>query len=155
MLPSLEHYQNMDKFRGHDVLNLYPYLFNMHASLKWVYLGFTCPHDQNIICIWQDNFVTLLQELRAALDAQGMSLTVAVSPIEDTIDAAYDVPAINGIVDRIHLMTYDFHGPWEDFTHHHSPLYAHPLDSAGNISLNVVSYIVFFKEIHAQSWRNG
>ena len=66
---------------------------------------------------------------------------MAVSAAIQVIDAAYDVPAIDKIVDRIHVLTYDFHGEWEGFTHHHSPLYAHPLDSAGNATMNVVSFI--------------
>ena len=92
----------------------------------------------------QANFVTLLQELRTALDAQGMSLTVAVSPFVEVVDAAYDVPTISGIVDRIHLISYDFHGPWENFAHHHAPLHSHPDDNAANSTLNAVSGRVSF-----------
>jgi len=35
-------------------------------------------------------------------------------------------------------MTYDFHGKWEDFTGHNSPLFAHSLENGEAASLNVV-----------------
>ena len=42
------------------------------------------------------------------------------------------------IVDLVHLLSYDFHGPWEAYTHHIAPLYAHPLDQGLDALLNVV-----------------
>ena len=93
----------------------------------------------------QENFVTLLQELKTALDAQGMSLTVVVTPNVEDDALIYDVAAIDATVDRIHLMTYDFHGPWEDFTHHNSPLYPRSDDSGLNAELNVVRSIIYNK----------
>ena len=67
-----------------------------------------------------------MQELGGALHAEGLTLTVAVSATQPTIDAAYNVPALAEAVDFIHLMSYDFHGAWESFTHHQSILYAYP-----------------------------
>ena len=81
----------------------------------------------------------MLQELRTSLDQNGKSLTVAVSADAALAADAYDIPSINGIVDRIHLTSYDFHGAWEKYTHHHSNLESYPQDDAGNATLNVVS----------------
>ena len=43
-------------------------------------------------------------------------------------------------LDFISIMTYDFHGKWEDITGHNSPLFAHKLESQEAATLNVVSY---------------
>jgi len=45
----------------------------------------------------------------------------------------------DSILDFINVMTYDFHGAWDPFTGHNSPLYRGPFDSGDNIYYNVVS----------------
>jgi chitinase len=70
-----------------------------------------------------ENFVRLIGELKAAFTPHGLLLTAAVSCGKGTIDSAYNVPEVSRILDQIHLMCYDFHGAWEDFTGHNSPLY--------------------------------
>jgi len=82
----------------------------------------------------KDNFISMSRELRAALDRHGLMLTVAVSCGKFTIDTAYNVPAMSQIYDQIHLMCYDFHGAWEDFTGHNAPLYGNPDIDFGNNS---------------------
>lgn len=79
-----------------------------------------------------------MSELSTALHAEGMLLTAAVSAGKETIDAAYNIPAMVTHLDIINLMTYDLHGAWDDYTHHQSPLYAHPDDTGDNLFLNVV-----------------
>lgn len=74
----------------------------------------------------QENFILLMTELSAALHAEGLMLTAAVSAGKETIDAAYNVPALADAVDHLHVMTYDLHGAWETFTHHHTILYPYP-----------------------------
>jgi len=85
----------------------------------------------------KENFIILMQEMKVALDAHGLMLTCAVSMGKETMDTAYDVPAMNEVFDYINLMAYDFHGAWEPFTHHNAPLYAHPLDEGDAIPFNV------------------
>ncbi|CAL4236974.1 unnamed protein product, partial [Meganyctiphanes norvegica] len=85
----------------------------------------------------KENFITLMQEMKVALDAHGLMLTCAVSMGKGTIDTAYDIPAMNQVFDYINLMAYDFHGAWETFTHHNAPLYAHPDDEGDAIPFNV------------------
>lgn len=42
-------------------------------------------------------------------------------------------------LDYIHVMTYDFYGPWEGYTGENSPLYKYPTDTGNNAYFNVVS----------------
>jgi len=52
------------------------------------------------------------------------------------------------IVDRslhfINIMAYDFHGGWEDFTHHQAPLGPIPEDTGDNLMLNVKHAVDFW-----------
>merc|ERR1712212_706886 len=93
-----------------------------------------------------DNFVTLLAELKTALHAEGMILPAAVSAGKATIDNAYNVPKMSKSLDPINVMAYDLHGAWEDYTHHQSGLYAHPLDEGDNTYLNVDFAIKYWIE---------
>jgi len=43
-------------------------------------------------------------------------LTIATSADKETWTAAYDLPTVSKYVDWINLMTYDFHGTWDDAT---------------------------------------
>lgn len=45
----------------------------------------------------------------------------------------------NRYLDFINIMTYDFHGAWDPFTGHNSPLYRSSVDQGENIYYNVVS----------------
>ncbi|MCI3751418.1 glycosyl hydrolase family 18 protein [Escherichia coli] len=93
-----------------------------------------------------DNFVILMAELNQALHAEGMLLTAAVSAGKATIDPAYNVPELSKSLDLINVMTYDLHGAWDDYTHHQSGLYAHPLDEGDNAFLNVDFAISYWIE---------
>lgn len=42
-------------------------------------------------------------------------------------------------LDFINVMTYDYHGAWDPFTGHNSPLYRSSVDQGDNIYYNVVS----------------
>lgn len=95
------------------------------------------------------NFVQLLRELRAAFDSHGLLLTSAVSAGKERIDLAYDVPGIMESVDWINLMTYDFHGTWEDYTGHYSPLYARPEEINDTAYLNTNFSVYYWEEMGA------
>lgn len=83
----------------------------------------------------RENFISLLSELRGALDAVGLILTVGVSAVKTSIDSAYDIPSMAQYVDLVNLMTYDFYGAWDPFTQHQSGLYAYPGDTGDSIYL--------------------
>jgi len=85
----------------------------------------------------KENFVLLINELRAELDPHGYLLTAAVSAGQSTIDTAYNIPAVAAGLDFINIMAYDFHGAWETYTGHHSPLGSNPsLDIGDDMKLN-------------------
>ncbi|GMS82159.1 hypothetical protein PENTCL1PPCAC_4334 [Pristionchus entomophagus] len=61
-------------------------------------------------------FVALIKELKEA--SGGKLVTAAVSAGIDKIDAGYDVPAFEPFIDLLTVMTYDFHGSWENVVGH-------------------------------------
>ncbi|MFD0673134.1 glycosyl hydrolase family 18 protein [Cohnella sp. GCM10027633] len=79
------------------------------------------------------NFTLLLQELRDQLDAAEKSdgreylLTIAAGAFPAYLKNV-EIAKIVSLVDWMNLMTYDFHGDWDDKSGHLSALYA---DSAG------------------------
>jgi chitinase len=82
-------------------------------------------------------FVSLVKELRLAFEGEAESsdkdkllLTAAVPASFEAISAGYDVPELSKYLDYINVMTYDFHGQWENRVGHNSPLF--PLNSASS-----------------------
>jgi len=94
-------------------------------DLDWEYPAYTdhsgTPQDTA-------NFVLLLEELRAKLDAHGATtgkyyeITAAVGCGPSTIEG-YDIAKTAPLLDQINLMTYDFFGAWSDVTGANAPLY--------------------------------
>ncbi|KAJ8962572.1 hypothetical protein NQ318_000965, partial [Aromia moschata] len=94
-------------------------------DLDWQYPGLrdSAYPDQD-----QANFVVLLNELRSALQPLGLLLSAAVSGGVANADVSYDFPAVSEALDMINVMVYDFHGAFDDYVGHVSPLYASSLD---------------------------
>uniref|UniRef100_A0A452J628 Acidic mammalian chitinase n=1 Tax=Gopherus agassizii TaxID=38772 RepID=A0A452J628_9SAUR len=74
-------------------------------------------------------YTILIQEMLEAFKAEAAStglprllVTAAVSAGKGTIDAGYEIAEIGKLLDFISVMTYDFHGGWDSFTGHNSPL---------------------------------
>lgn len=74
----------------------------------------------------KEDFIALLREMKEALDPEGYLLTAATSPGKTTIDTAYIIPELNKLLDWMNVMTYDYHGGWEDTLGHNAPLYKRP-----------------------------
>lgn len=74
--------------------------------------------------------MTLLKEFRARFDtfSPPLLLSSALSPGKPTIDDGYDVLGLVETLDMLNVMGYDYHGTWENFTHHNAPLCGHYLD---------------------------
>lgn len=71
-------------------------------------------------------FAQLAQELSQAFRKRGYLLSAAVSPSQQVIDAAYDVPKLAKHLDWIGLMAYDYHGSFDSKTGQNAPLYNYP-----------------------------
>lgn len=104
-------------------------------DIDWEYpatCGLTCGGSEDTA-----NFTGLLAEFRKQLDAirPGLQLTVAVGAGIDKIRVTRP-DLYSPYVDAINLMTYDFHGDWENRTNFHSALFDSPNDpSSGDAAL--------------------
>ena len=68
-----------------------------------------------------------------------VSLLVAVNSTDDIINYDDDDDDDDDRnLDFMSIMTYDFHGKWEDITGHNSPLYGHALERDEAATMNVV-----------------
>uniref|UniRef100_G3TJF1 Oviduct-specific glycoprotein n=1 Tax=Loxodonta africana TaxID=9785 RepID=G3TJF1_LOXAF len=81
------------------------------------------------------NFVFLIEELVFAFKKEATNnlhpkllLSAAVSGVPDIIQTSYDVRLLGRCLDFINILSYDFHGSWEKFTGHNSPLFSQPRD---------------------------
>lgn len=76
----------------------------------------------------KQNYTLLLQDFRAALDAQGAAdgatydLTIA-APAGPAIYTNLELAKVGEAVSWINLMTYDFHGGWDPMTNFNAALY--------------------------------
>jgi len=85
----------------------------------------------------RENFTSLMRELRAALDAEGLArgrhllLTCAVGAFPRFLEHT-EMEKVGAVVDFVNLMTYDFRVPEADSeTGHHANLFAQPADRKG------------------------
>ncbi|XP_072504254.1 chitinase-3-like protein 1 [Notamacropus eugenii] len=97
----------------------------------------------------KENYNLLLQEMAAEFSKEAqrtgkerLLLSAALPAGKITLDAGYDIPKISGSLDFINLMTYNFHGPWEKTTGHHSPLYKGKKDNKYNNVRYAVDYML-------------
>lgn len=86
----------------------------------------------------KENFVILMKELREELDKHGYILSVAVGAAEISASQSYLISEMSQYPHFINLMTYDFHGSWENFAAINAPLYASSKESGNEAKLNVV-----------------
>lgn len=81
----------------------------------------------------KQNYTLLLAKTREALDAQGQTdgkhylLTIAGGP-NVSFAKNTELTEMMKYLDFINVMTYDYHGGWENVTNHNAPLYANPND---------------------------
>eukprot|EP00106_Octopus_bimaculoides_P013196 XP_014780638.1 PREDICTED: chitinase-3-like protein 1 [Octopus bimaculoides] len=73
-------------------------------------------------------------------------LTAAVPAGKIQIDAGYDIKSLHLYVDFFNVMTYDYHGAWENKTGHISPFRASSNDSSKSANFNVEWTMRYWRE---------
>ncbi|WP_195263910.1 glycosyl hydrolase family 18 protein [Clostridium sp. 1001275B_160808_H3] len=80
----------------------------------------------------KENFITLLQDLKNALNKQGAELgktyelSVAIPAGKAKVDEGIDVAKLFNVVDFANIMTYDMAGAWSTVSGHQTALYTNP-----------------------------
>lgn len=92
----------------------------------------------------RENFILLLQELRAHLSPNGFVLSAAVAATQYAATRSYDIPRLSNAVDFINLMTYDFHGFWSDVTGIHGAFSYRQVETFWQRGLNVQGCVNFW-----------
>jgi chitinase len=107
----------------------------------------------------RENFTLLMHELRAAF-GQSYELSFAMGAFTECLQKSVDWQRVMPLVDRVHLMTYDFVNGYSTVTGHHTPLFStqQQLESTDNAvrcldSLGVPrSKIVIGAAFYARVW---
>lgn len=94
----------------------------------------------------KQNYTKLLQQTRKALDEQGKKdnktylLTIAGGP-NVSFAQNTELKEMMKYLDFINIMTYDYHGAWENTTGHNSPLYEGDKKDGLSVSKTIEAYL--------------
>lgn len=105
----------------------------------------------------KQNYITLLQDLRTALDKQGVDvkkkyeLSVALPASQGMLANGVDVAKLFNVVDFANIMTYDMNGAWTPNSAHHTALYGNPADPNYSDGFSVDQTVKYLKSQGAAS----
>ncbi|EUJ47766.1 glycosyl hydrolase family 18 protein [Paenilisteria rocourtiae] len=105
----------------------------------------------------KQNYITLLQDLRTALDKQGVDvkkkyeLSVALPASQGLLASGVDVAKLFNVVDFANIMTYDMNGAWTPNSAHHTALYGNPADPNYSSGFSVDQTVQYLKSQGAAS----
>ncbi|XP_037671206.1 oviduct-specific glycoprotein [Choloepus didactylus] len=100
----------MHGFDGLDLFFLYPGLRSSPMHDRWTFLFLV---EELLLAFQNESMATLRPRLL---------LSAAVSGVPYIIETSYEVHLLGRLLDFINVLSYDFHGSWEVFTGHNSPL---------------------------------
>lgn len=84
----------------------------------------------------RQNFVAFIKELRKSF-GPNWHIGVSINPRKAELEAGYDLPKLAREVNFFHILSYNFHGHWDGFTGHTSPLYPRLSEIGKQRELNV------------------
>jgi len=111
-------------------------------DIDWEFPGL--PGNNNIHRpVDKQNFTALMRETRKALDeastpGQPLLLTIAAGAFNDYL-LNTEMNLVEDYLDFVNIMTYDFHGEWNNFTGHHANLSAPAHNPQANSMENSVN----------------
>ncbi|XP_078496691.1 acidic mammalian chitinase-like [Lissotriton helveticus] len=101
----------------------------------------------------KQRFTVLCKEILNAFENEAkeagrprLLISAAVSAGKSTIDKGYEIAEIGKVLDFISVMTYDFHGGWDNVTGHNSPHRVGPEDKGDFIYSNSESAMKYWRD---------